>query len=101
MPDAPAALLAIGLMCVVTYATRVGGYLLASRLTDSPKLRRTLEVLPGCAIAGVLAPAAVRGDVIELAALAVTGIVFYRTGQVMLGLGFGIGILLVGGHVIG
>jgi uncharacterized membrane protein len=49
-------LLAIALMGLVTYATRAGGFWLASRLPPGPFLRAWLEHLPGAVFAALVAP---------------------------------------------
>ena len=49
-------LLAILLMGVATYATRAGGFWLASRTTPGPFLRAWLEQLPGAVFAALVAP---------------------------------------------
>jgi uncharacterized membrane protein len=51
-----ASLLTILAMAAVTYATRAGGFWLASRLRPGPFLRAWLEHLPGAVFAALVAP---------------------------------------------
>lgn len=64
--------LTILLMALVTYCTRIGGYLLLSGRHISPRTAKVMEVAPGCVLVAVLAPNFASGKVADLAALAVT-----------------------------
>lgn len=92
--------LAILMMGAITYATRITGVVLATHLAGSPKIRRVLDSLPGCAIAAILAPAAVRGSFVELVALAATVAVQWLTGRTFLALALGLAILIGGAHIL-
>ncbi|WP_336004796.1 AzlD family protein [Acinetobacter pittii] len=50
------ALITIIGMALVTYATRLLGYLLLRNRTLSPRTRSVLECAPGCVIISVIAP---------------------------------------------
>ena len=100
MPDPSLAYLVILLMGGVAYATRVAGFLLASLLGDRPHIRSVLDVLPVCALAAVLAPAALEGGPMDLAALIVTGITYHFSSHVMLSLALGLTVLVGGAHLI-
>lgn len=50
-------LLTILAMAVVTYATRVAGYLLLRNRVLSPRMTKVLEAIPGCVLIAVIAPA--------------------------------------------
>lgn len=71
MPD-PATLGAILLMAIVTYATRIGGYLLLGDRILSPRMMAVMDAAPGCVLISVIAPAFAAGRAADLAALAVT-----------------------------
>ena len=99
MPDHTSAAIAIAMMALIVWATRLGGYALASWLVRGPLAQRVLQGLPGCAFAAILAPAVLRGGVIEAAVLVVTLGAYHVTGRMMVALGLGIGLLILGAHV--
>ena len=98
MPEYSDAILAVLAMAFVTYATRIGGVLIAAFLGDNRRLRGVLEVLPGCAIVALLAPAMTKGTPAELVALGITLLVMWFTNRVLLATVIGLTILLLGGH---
>jgi uncharacterized membrane protein len=51
------AFLTILAMAMVTYLTRISGYLLLRKRALSPRLTRVLESIPGCVLIAVIAPA--------------------------------------------
>lgn len=63
----------IVLMAVVTYLTRIGGYLVLGGRELSPRIMTVLDAAPGCVLIAVIAPAFVSGRAADLIALAVTG----------------------------
>ncbi|NTJ61502.1 AzlD family protein [Agrobacterium rhizogenes] len=63
---------AIVCMAMVTYLTRVGGYLFLRNRTLSPRLRTVMENAPGCVLITVIAPDFVTGRPADLIALFVT-----------------------------
>jgi len=71
MPSDAVLMLAIAVMALIVYATRVGGIVLAQALINRPRARRLMEVLPGCALMATVAPAVTRGSWIDLTAVAV------------------------------
>ncbi|MEJ1157663.1 AzlD family protein [Prosthecomicrobium sp. N25] len=75
MPDSVPAWLVILAMAAVTYGLRAGGYLVMGRVTLTPPVRRALEALPGAILIATVAPVALRGGGVALAALAVTAAV--------------------------
>lgn len=58
-------------MGMVTYFTRIIGYLLL-RNKDYPKLTRMLEILPGCVMISLIAPIFVTGKLSDLIAVILT-----------------------------
>ncbi|MBR0667752.1 AzlD family protein [Roseomonas hellenica] len=64
--------LTILLMALVTYATRIGGYVALRNRSLSPRARAMLEATPGCVLISVIAPFFVTGEPAGLLALAVT-----------------------------
>ena len=96
MIDAQDAALAIGAMAAVVYATRALGVLVAGRIGNNPRFRRLIETLPGCAMAALLAPAALHATTVELAALALASAIYWQSGRVLLASLTGIAVLVAG-----
>ena len=66
---------------VMTYLTRIGGHLVLSRFEHiHPRVEAGLNAVPAAVLTTLVAPAAMEGGPIELAALAVAGIVALRGG---------------------
>lgn len=58
-------------MGVVTYLTRISGYLLLMN-KDYPRLTRVLEILPGCVMISLIAPIFVTGKLSDVIAVLLT-----------------------------
>lgn len=71
------ALLTIILMGIVTYLTRISGYLIF-RKYDTPRLKNVLEIVPGCVMISLIAPYFVTGRIADLIALVLTLITAIR-----------------------
>ena len=67
-----ATLLAIVLVALTTYLTRILGYLLLKNRNLKPKTKRILEVVPGCVLISVIAPYFATDDPANLIAIVVT-----------------------------
>lgn len=65
-------LLTILTMALVTYVTRVSGYLLLRNRVLSARMKRMLEAIPGCVLIAVIAPAFATQNIANLLALALT-----------------------------
>lgn len=88
-------LLAIVLMALATYATRVGGLWLATRLDLSERAGAWLDQIPGAILVSLVAPTVLTGGPAEaLAAIAVV-IVAVRTGSLPAAMVTGVGAVLV------
>jgi uncharacterized membrane protein len=59
-------------MSVVTYATRVSGYLLLRKRMLSPRMTKVLETIPGCVLIAVIAPAFATNNITNLIAVLAT-----------------------------
>ncbi len=64
-------LLAILVMAVATYATRIGGMLLGGYLPKTGRVRQALDALPAAVLTAVIAPAVITGSA-EMIAAALT-----------------------------
>ncbi len=56
------ALLAILLMVVVTYLTRIGGVLIMARVPIGPRVERFIHAMSGSVLIAVVVPVAAEGD---------------------------------------
>lgn len=88
-------LLAIGLMALVTYATRAGGLWLATRLDLSERAGVWLDQIPGAILVSLVAPVVLTGGPAE--ALAAVAVVFVavRTGSLPAAMVTGVGAVVV------
>jgi len=71
-------MLTIAAMGVVTYSTRLGGFLLLRNRHLSPRTLAVLEAVPGCVLISVIAPRFVAAKPAELLALAITLLAAWR-----------------------
>lgn len=102
MPDQFATFTAIVVVATVTYAERLAGYLLGSRLRPDSTASRVLDALPGSALAAVLALSMMRhANAADLLALAVTVCVFIRTRRTLPALATGLAIAVTNAHYVG
>lgn len=65
-------LIAILVICVVTYLCRIMGYLVLRRMNLSAKAMAVLEASPGCVLIAVISPAFASDRPADLIALAIT-----------------------------
>lgn len=90
----PQGLLTIALMALATYATRVGGLWLMSRLTLSDRMEAWLGYIPGAILVSIVAPTVLASGIAEaLAALAVV-LVALRSGSMPIAMATGVGAVL-------
>ncbi len=90
----PRSLLTIALMALATYATRVGGLWLMSRLTISGRTEAWLGYIPGAILVSIVAPTVLTSGIAEaLAALAVV-VVALRSGSMPIAMATGVGAVL-------
>jgi uncharacterized membrane protein len=68
----------IVLMALVTYLTRIGGYLMLGGRELSPRTMTVLDTAPGCVLIAVIAPAFVSGRIADLIALLATMVAAMR-----------------------
>ncbi|WP_416896569.1 MAG: AzlD family protein [Minwuia sp.] len=92
---------AIAMITAIVFASRLGGYLLGSTVREGTRLRRLFDVLPGCAIAAVVAPMIVRAQPVEMVALAVASLLLWFTASIGLALASGLALLVAGAHIFG
>ena len=73
--------IAILLVALTTYATRLLGYVLLKNKTLSKRQRKILEVIPGCVLISMITPYFLRDDPADLIAIIVTLFVASRFGM--------------------
>lgn len=100
MPDSGSALVAIALMAGAAYLTRVAGVLLGGRVAADSLATRVLDVLPGAALAGVLALALAQVSWPDrIAVLIAVGAWLWRR-NTLLAIGVGLAIAVGHAHVV-
>ncbi|WP_349434859.1 AzlD family protein [Pararhizobium sp. A13] len=68
----PMTFLTIVLMAIVTYATRIGGYLVLRNRALGARATSVMEAAPGCVLISVIAPDFVSNSPADLIAIALT-----------------------------
>ena len=81
-------------MAVVVFLTRAAGYAFGLVLPNVGRLQSVLEVLPGCAMMGLIVPGMMRGSVWEMTAVVVAGGIMWKTGSVVWATLIGISLLI-------
>ncbi|MXV44945.1 AzlD family protein [Saccharibacter sp. 17.LH.SD] len=72
------ALIAILLMALMTYLTRIGGFLLLRGRTLSPRATALMEILPGCVLVSIIAPVLASGEPANIIGLGITALAATR-----------------------
>lgn len=99
MPDNYTAYLTIALVGLIVFSMRIGGMILGAALSSGgEKTQRIVNCLPGCALAAIVAPAAMRGTPTDIAAVILTFGLYLWTGRTILSLIAGIALCLAGAH---
>lgn len=81
MSDRPDLLLVFGALALAAYGCRAGGFLIMRYVPVTPRIEAALRAAPLAVMIGVVAPAAVRGGIPELAGLVATGIAMRLRGN--------------------
>jgi uncharacterized membrane protein len=92
-PDTAAAVLAIAGAAIATYALRLGGLLLASRLPRTGALRRVMDALPGAILVALVAPGVLAAGPWGILAAGATALCAARTGSTFLAMAVGMAIV--------
>jgi len=101
MPSESATFWGIILLAAVTYATRVIGYLIGTRISPQSRLYHIIQTLPGCALSAVVAPTLVRGNPLEISAIGIAVACFYLTENILGALLIGLTVMIAGAHWLG
>jgi uncharacterized membrane protein len=86
-------LFAIVGMAVVTYLTKAGGLWTLGRTDISPRMEAGLEAIPGAVLVSLVAPVVITGGIPEWGAAVATLAVAWRTGNILLSMITGVGIV--------
>jgi uncharacterized membrane protein len=97
MLDQQTTLIAIALMALIVYLTRMTGYFIGLQLRHIRGVQPVLEALPGCAFMAILAPAVRQGSLSEIIAMACVIVIMWRSNNVVVATGVGMAVLLFGG----
>jgi uncharacterized membrane protein len=97
-PDLWAGYVAIAVVALSVLATRCLGVLGGAVIRPGTRARRILNALPGCAMAAIVAPAAMRGTPTDIAAVALTFGLYLWTGRTIASLLPGLALCVLGAH---
>ena len=97
MVEANTTLVAIAMIALIVYLTRVTGYFIGLQLRHIRGIQPVLEALPGCAFMALLVPAIRQGSISEMIAMACVIVIMWRSNNVVIATGVGMAILLFGG----
>jgi len=97
MLDQQTTLIAIAMMALIVYLTRMTGYFIGLQLRHIRGVQPVLEALPGCAFMAILAPAVRQGSLSEIIAMACVIVIMWRSNNVVVATGVGMAVLLFGG----
>ena len=76
--------LALGTLAVVTYITRVGGLVIMSRMSITPRIERSLGALAGSVLVAIVVPATLEGDLAAKAAVMAAIVIMLLTRNAVL-----------------
>jgi uncharacterized membrane protein len=85
--------LAFGL---ASLSCRIGGFWVMRFVTLTPRIEAALKATPIAVMAGIVTPAAARGNLAELLALAVIGVVMRLTNNDLIAAVAGVAVIAVG-----
>lgn len=97
MVETNTTLIAIAMMALILYLTRITGYFIGLQLRHIRGIQPVLEALPGCAFMAILAPAVRQGSISEIIAMTCVVLIMWRSNNVVLATGTGMAVLLLGG----
>jgi uncharacterized membrane protein len=82
-------------MALVTYATRIGGLLLVSRIQLGRRSEAVLRLLPGTILVAIVAPTVLNGGLAELVAAVAAVLVAARSKSLPLAMAAGVLVVVV------
>ena len=100
MPDQLSILIAIVMMALVVYLTRMGGYFIGLQLRHISGIKPILGVLPGCAFMAILVPAVRHGSLAEILSMAFLLGIMWLTNNVVVSTLLAMVILFAGDYYL-
>lgn len=95
MVDQDSTLIAIGMMAIIIYVTRLCGYFVGLQLRHIRGIQPVLEALPGCAFMAILLPSLRNANFDELIAMTCLVSIMWITNNVMVSTIIGVAVLLI------
>ncbi|MCA9864594.1 MAG: AzlD domain-containing protein [Thermomicrobiales bacterium] len=80
-------------MAIIMVLTRTGGYWLVGRLAPTPRVTRIIEQLGGVTLVALTAPAVVNAGTPGIIAAAVAALTAWRTGNLLVAMLLGMGVI--------
>ncbi len=91
----PGVLAMIVVMASITALSRVAGYWLSGRIEISERIETAMNLIPGTILTALIAPAVVTEGVGGLLAAGGAVLVMRKTGNLLITLAFGLGVLIL------
>lgn len=82
-------------MAVITSTSRIAGYWLSGRIVISERLETAMNLIPGTILTALVAPAIVTEGIGGVASAAAAVVVMRKTGNLIVTLLAGVGVLLI------
>jgi len=95
MVDQDSTLIAIGMMAIIIYVTRLCGYFVGLQLRHIRGIQPVLEALPGCAFMAILLPSLRNANFDELITMTCLVSIMWITNNVMVSTIIGVAVLLI------
>ncbi len=84
------ATIALAVIALVTYFTRIGGLVIMSRMSITKRVNRSLEALAGSVLVAIVVPATVEGDLAAKAAVVAAIVIMLLTRNAVMAMGTGL-----------
>lgn len=91
----PALFAILGMACI-TYATRISGLALMSRIKLSKRMEAWLRYIPGTILVSLIAPTILTSGPAEALAALATALIALRVRNLLLAMLVGVGVVLIG-----
>ncbi len=82
--------LALGVIAIVTYLTRIGGLVIMGRMSITRRVERSLDALAGSVLVAIVVPAMVEGDLAAKVAVVTAIAIMLLTRNAVAAMGAGL-----------
>ncbi len=89
------ATIALAVIALVTYFTRIGGLVIMSRMSITKRVNRSLEALAGSVLVAIVVPATVEGDLAAKAAVVAAIVIMLLTRNAVMAMGTGLVVAII------